>query len=170
MPGDDGLPEFLHATSNPHGERTASLDVEFGKDEFYQNGVFARVRFTLNADDFEQWLTVVRRYPEWTPEKIKNLENIGHKLGVSPYSWYARAEPLSLDKVVAVHTRTAAERGWRPFDLATAQTLQIEGMPNAMGVVIGEHWYCSESYVNPDGNHGFRFKRPFPVEALQSAA
>jgi hypothetical protein len=58
----------------------------------------AKVRFTLDADDFEQWLTVVGRYPEWTPKMIKALQDLGPKSGSSPYSWYARAEPLPLSQ------------------------------------------------------------------------
>jgi hypothetical protein len=63
--------------------------------KFYRGSSYARVRFTLDADDFEQWLTVVGRYPKWTPKMIRALQDLGHKSGSSPYSWYARAEPLS---------------------------------------------------------------------------
>jgi hypothetical protein len=38
------------------------------------------------------------RYPEWTPKMIKALQDLGHESGSSPYSWYARAEPLPLSK------------------------------------------------------------------------
>jgi hypothetical protein len=163
MPHNDGIPEFVHATSNPHGEKTASLDAEVGKDSFYQAGVLARVRFTLNAEDFEQWLTIVRRYPQWTPAAVKNLESIGHKLGVSPYSWYARAEALKLDRVVAVHTMTRPDNRWQPFDLSAAEFWTVKDRPNAMGVLISGKLYFSESYVEPDGRTGYRFNKSVPV-------
>jgi hypothetical protein len=82
-----GVRDFVHATSNQHGEKTASAMLSDSDGKFYRGSSYARVRFTLDADDFEQWLTVVGRYPEWTPKMMKALQDFGHESGSSPYSW-----------------------------------------------------------------------------------
>jgi hypothetical protein len=116
-----GARDFVHATSNQHGEKTAATTMSDPDGKFYCRRSYAKVRFTLDAADFEQWLSVVSRYPEWTPKMIKELQDRGHANGSSPYSWYARAEPLPLDKVVAVHTMGHPDNDWQPFDLSLAQ-------------------------------------------------
>jgi hypothetical protein len=54
-------PDFVHATNNENGERTAAGWWTWEKD--YRAGTIRRVRFTLAAGDFEPWLTVLARYP-----------------------------------------------------------------------------------------------------------
>jgi len=79
----NGARDFLHATSNQYGEKTAATSLQDQHNILYGRKVFARVRFTLDADDFEQWATVVGCYPEWTPKMIKTLHDRGHRHGSS---------------------------------------------------------------------------------------
>ena len=157
-----GIRDFVHATSNQHGEKTASAMLSDSDGKFYRGSSYAKVRFTLDADDFEQWLTVVGRYPEWTPKMIRALQDLGHENGSSPYSWYARAEPLPLSKVVAVDTMVYPDNCWQPFDLSTAEISTVEGRPGIMGVRIGDGIFFSESYVNPVGVTGYKFMPAVP--------
>jgi hypothetical protein len=124
------------------------------------------VRFTLDAADFEQWLSVVSRYPEWTPKMIKELQDRGHANGSSPYSWYARAEPLPLDKVVAVHTMGHSDNDWQPFDLSVAELSSVEGRADIMWVRIGDEIFFSDRYVDVDGIPGYMFRRAVPVASF----
>jgi hypothetical protein len=139
-----GARDFVHATSNQHGEKTASTTGGDPDSKIYRGKFYAKVRFTLDADDFEQWMTVVDRYPEWTPKMIKALCDRGHKYGSSPYSWYARAEPLPLDKVGAVHTMEYPDDNWRSFDRSVAEISTVQDGPDIMGVRIGDRIFFSD--------------------------
>jgi hypothetical protein len=165
-----GARDFVHATSNQHGEKTALAMLSDPDGKFYRGSSYARIRFTLDADDFEQWLTVVGRYPEWTPKMIKALHDRGHENGSSPYSWYARAKPLPLDKVVGVHTMEYPDNRWRPFDWSVAVISTVQGRPDIMGVRIGDRIFFSERYVDPDGITAYRFKPAVPVATFAQAA
>lgn len=165
-----GARDFVHATSNQHGEKTAATTMSDPDRKFYRGRSYAKVRFTLDAADFEQWLTVIGRYPEWTPKMIKALEDRGHENGSSPYSWYARAEPLPLDKVVAVHTMEYPDNRWRPFDLSVAEISTVEGRPDIMCVRIGDEIFFSERFVDLDGITGYKFKPAVPLSTFAQAA
>jgi hypothetical protein len=165
-----GARDFVHATSNQDGEKTASTTGGDPDSKFYRGKFYAKVRFTLDADDFEQWMTVVDRYPEWTLNMIKALCDRGHKYGSSPYSWYARAEPLPLDKVVAVHTMEYPDNNWRPFDLSVTKISTVQDGPDIMGVRIGDRIFFSDQYVDPEGITWYRLKPSVPVAAFTQAA
>jgi hypothetical protein len=100
---------------------------------------------------------------------IKALQDLRHESGSSPYSWYARAEPLPLSKVVAVHTMVYPDNRWQPFHLSAAEVSTVEGRPDIMGVRIGDGIFFGESYVNPDGVTGYKFKPAVPVASFAQA-
>jgi hypothetical protein len=165
-----GARDFVHATSNQHGEKTAATTMSDPDGKFYRGSFYAKVRFTLDADDFEQWMAVVGRYPEWTPKMIKALCDRGHKYGSSPFSWYARAEPLPLDKVVAVHTMEYPDNNWRSFDRSVAEISTVQDGPDIMGVRIGDRIFFSDQYVDPEGITWYRLKPSVPVATVALAA
>lgn len=110
------------------------------------------------------------RRSQRTPKMIKALQDLGHESGSSSYSWYARAEPLPLSKVVAVHTMVYPDNRWQPFDLSAAEISTVEGRPDIMGVRIGDGIFFSESYLNPDGVTGYRFMPAVPIATFAQAA
>jgi hypothetical protein len=66
-----GPRDFVHAAENKNGDRTAA---GWGSWEpTYRAGGIRRVRVTVDAADFEPWLAVYARYPEWTPDLIARL-------------------------------------------------------------------------------------------------
>ena len=101
---------------------------------------------------------------------IEALQNLGHKKGSSPYSWYARAEPLPLDKVLAVHSMEYPDNRWRPFDLSMAEVSTIGDRPDVMGVRIGDRIFFSDRHVDPDGIPSYKFKPAIPVDTFVQAA
>src|SRR6266567_3149051 len=89
-------PDFVHATTNENGERTAA---GWGMwEEDYRSGRLRRVRFTLAAEDFEPWREVCARFPRWEAALIESLEKTGRERGSSPSAWFCRVEPLPLAK------------------------------------------------------------------------
>jgi hypothetical protein len=58
----------------------------------------------------------------------------------------------------------------QPFDLPTAEISTVEGRPDIMGVRIGDGIFFSESYVNPDGVTGYKFKPAVPIATFARAA
>jgi hypothetical protein len=164
-----GARDFLHATSNPHGEKTAATTMSDPDGKFYRGSFYAKVRFTLDAD-FEQCMTVVGRYPEWTPKMFKALHDLGHENGSSPHSWYARANPLPLDKLVAVHTMVDPDNCWRPSDWSVAVISTVQGGLDIRGVRIRDRILFSERYVDLDGIAAYRFKPAVSVAIFAQAA
>jgi hypothetical protein len=58
-------PEFIWATSDARGSRTAA-----GGARGYREDACRLVRFTVDAADFEPWSGIGARYPAWTPEQV----------------------------------------------------------------------------------------------------
>jgi len=107
------------------------------------------VRFTLAAEDFEPWLIVVRRYPEFTPDLIERLQR-----GQSSAAWYCLPDPLPLARVIAIHTRSYTGHRWEPFDLSSAVVLEPTPGADCLGIALGGkiYWSVRETRVDrPDG-------------------
>jgi hypothetical protein len=148
--------DFVHATDNEHGERTAAGWWTWAKT--YRAGDIQRVRFTLDAADFEPWREVYARYPEWKPDMIERLIAAAASQGQSTEGHHCRAEPLPLSKVLAVHTRGYTTHKWTPLDLASATVIDAENdnpKPNAdcLGIVLGGKVYFSVQERTPDGRN-----------------
>jgi hypothetical protein len=106
------------------------------------------VRFTLAADDFEPWLTVLARYPEWTTKHIASLRDSARSRGQATSGWYCRPEPLPIAKVCAVHTRAYTSHSWEPFELSRAVVFDgPESVPtpnvDSCGIMLGAKIYWS---------------------------
>jgi hypothetical protein len=83
--------EFVHATDNPVGDRTACGFWTW--HSAYDRGRIQRVRFTLGRADFEPWHDVLARYPEWTPDMIKHLQD------AASWSRIDQARSIAQDRV-----------------------------------------------------------------------
>jgi hypothetical protein len=101
--------DFLWATTDARGDRTASVD-----RKALRKGFTREVRFTLEAADFEPWSGIRRRFPQWTPEQIDRLERFARSRRVSPDRWRCRPDPLSSDRWGLVETKTYMG-GWKPL-------------------------------------------------------
>jgi hypothetical protein len=148
--------DFVHATDNETGERTAAGWWTWEKS--YRAGDIRRVRFTLDAADFEPWRTVYARYPEWTPYKIEQLHDAARSRGQSTAGHYCRAEPLPLAKVIAIDTRAYTGHRWEPFDLSASAVFDIG--PNCLGVKLGTKIYPSIREYSPDWHRAFTLCEP----------
>src|SRR5882672_10974643 len=95
--------DFLHATSESQREPTATAEYRVDGDG-YNAGKWARVRITLEAEDFEPWREMARRNG-YTERQIKNLENSGRERGSDTRKWVSREKPLPISRVVAIHTQ-----------------------------------------------------------------
>ena len=135
--------DFVHATDNENGDRTAT---GYAWEKEYRAGIMRRVRITLASDDFEPWLSVLARYPEWTPEYIARLQRAARDHGQSTSGWYCRPDPLPLAKAVAIETRAYTSHRWEPFDLTSAVVLEAtttEESPHedCLGIKLGDKIY-----------------------------
>jgi hypothetical protein len=129
---------FLWATRDPRGARSAAA--YWGNNgRAYRNGDTMLVRFTLPAQDFESWRTVIARYPSWTDKHIAALEDSGRKRGCSPDKWQCRPEPLPSYRWLAIDCRSYVGHGWRqlPLDM---RPVHCDG---GLGLVIGEYQFTS---------------------------
>jgi hypothetical protein len=145
--------------------RTATARLRAGGEwnRDYRAGNLRRVRFTLDADDFESWRMVVSRYPDLTTNWIAKLEQTARDWGQSTSGWYCRPEPLPLTKVVAIHTRAYSGHRWEAFDWSTAEILEVKyANPNidCLGVKLGDKIYMSGRKVEPNGYHGYKIAVP----------
>jgi hypothetical protein len=90
-----GPREFLHVTRNEQGEATAAGWGDWAVP--YREREIQRVRFTLDAADFEPWRDVFARYPE-----IGFLSRLSKTSGRS-----GRATP-KLGSVASIRCRSGA--------------------------------------------------------------
>jgi hypothetical protein len=135
--------DFLWATTNRQGDRTASAMMQGG----YRKGVTALVRLTLHAEDFELWPAILKRFPEWTSERVRMLEAVGRRQGETSFGhWRARAETLPLSRVISVEAK--AYRGnWSTIDSHAAYMRSSD--PTVRGVLLNGTVFASIQDVRP---------------------
>ncbi len=133
-------PDFLWATTDARGDRTATAD-----RKAQRKGLTRAVRFTLEAADFEPWSEIVRRFPQWTPEQIDWLEDVARSRRVSPDRWRCRPDPLPSDRWCLVETKTYS--GWKP--LQNRNVVKVSRDPRELGTIIGGMIYMSIHEVDP---------------------
>jgi hypothetical protein len=117
-------PTFLWATTDAVGDRSAASSGD-GSYKLWRQGGSLCVRFALAAEDFTPWAEMQRQSPQWTPEKVARLERNGRKKGSLPERWMCRAEPLGMDRWLAIETRSYADRTWKPFDFSAYTALEV---------------------------------------------
>ena len=103
---------FLWATTDEHGDRTASAMHRWDEDTWC-NDFVRLVRITLAAKDFEPWSEIITT--KWSPENIKLMEGRARAWGVSTGTWRCRTAPLALEQWLAVETRSFLG-SWHPFE------------------------------------------------------
>lgn len=141
-------PDFLWATLDPKGDRTAS-----GQREHYRRGVTRLVRFTLSAQDFEPWREIVRSFPAWTPEHISRIE----RFGANPALWRCRIEPLRREHWIAIDSRSYAVARWQRIP---TNERPLDGPNGSMGVMVDGSAYFTRKFQTLDGGGGFEFIEP----------
>jgi hypothetical protein len=152
-------PDFLWATTDPRGDRTASIGWAA-----LRAGDALAVRFTCRAEDFQPWNAAWRSHPAWTQSHVNILENAAR--GSNPRDWYCRIEPLSLGQVIAIETKGYRDAGWRKFEREGVRlwAKQAEGY---LGVLIGGRVFASRRCRFQNGLEGYEIMPSF--EAAEAA-
>ena len=139
-------PDFLWGSTSSQGDRTASASMPALRE-----GRTRLVRFTLPAEAFEPWHTIVSRFPAWTPEQIGRLEQAA--VGKSrPQDWRCRTEPLPADQWVSIETRSYTDKAWR---LLPPPWTILPFEETSVGVQIGTKIYVSTAVPGPFGSAGY---------------
>ena len=141
-------PDFVWATTNESGDRSASGGAGKIGSQAYRAGASRLVRLKLRAEDFIQWGKIGQRYPAWTPDQIARLEAAA-KGKSSSDAWWCRADPLPRSKWVQIDTRSYAAPTWKPLDLSTEV---IPGPAlDSYGVIVNGRRFCSAQRAGPAG-------------------
>jgi hypothetical protein len=134
--------DFLWATTNKQGDRTASAM------QRYRAGGEALVRLTLHAEDFEEWPAILERFPQWTREHVRRLENAARRRGETNFSsWHARAGALPLSRFINAEAKTYTG-GWVSID-PQAVCLRGKADPTVRGTLLGGTVYVSAQRIEP---------------------
>ena len=150
-------PEFIWATSDARGSRTAA-----GGAQGYREDKVRLVRFTVDAADFEPWSGIGARYPAWTPEQIARLENSARRKGDDPATWWCRVDPLPLARTVLIETRAYRGPGWQPWITSLVVLADRDDM---LGVVLGGEAFLSRKVTIANGRTGYE-TTSIPARAL----
>lgn len=154
FPNAGDAPEFVHATSDLHRDGMSTIDLSIAEErgrKLYEAGELLKVRFTVDAEDFEPWRAVVGREPLWSQEFIEIAAQGAQAHGSNSSSWYSRREPLPLSKVIAIHVKRF-NKPWVEFD-GRGRVFMISDDPETMGVQFGGlvHWSKHAVIGNNDG-------------------
>ena len=88
-----GHRDFIWATADPNGERTAAGAIgTWGKA--YRDGDFLKVRLTLDGDGFAPWRDVISHH--WSPAWIDRYEATARGCRQSTETWQCRENDLPL--------------------------------------------------------------------------
>lgn len=151
-------PDFLWATTNSRGDRTAS-----GGLGGYKEGAVRLVRITLHQDDFVPWPDAAADHDEWTPALITKLEAAAAVLGTTRTDiagWWCRSSSVPLARFVAVDTRTWRNNIWKPFGADPASVIYAkQGEKVAAGIEVDGMGYFSERVEHADGRRGYSIFR-----------
>jgi hypothetical protein len=163
---EKGLPstEFLWATSDEHGDRTADAMQRWDEATWCDDNV-RLVRITLLPEDFEPWSEIITRCPQWTLEHKKLMESSARAWGVHPSTWQCRMEPLAMERWLAVETRSFLG-SWQPFAYRDLDPVT----ENDAVLVIGDQAFLSRqiNYRHPGREPDYDCLR-VPLDALATA-
>ena len=135
----------------------------------YRNGDLRLARFTLPADAFQTWPDMIKQCNEWTPEHVTRLEDSAAKLGQRDTStWRCRKEPLSLDLVLKVETRSYTS-GWSETELTRRLLMRFSDNAEAMGFIINREFFSQVAFGTGMTFGVTRSSRQFP-STLRTAA
>ena len=157
--------DFLHATSESQGEPTATPEY-WDDGDGYANGKWARVRFTLEAEDFEPWRDVARRNG-YSEQQIKKLQDLGRERGSDTRKWVSREKPSPISRIIAIHAQDQINGDeWRLLSDGTKDVCfySIDDT-EIMGVDIGKVNFWSEHFFSDQG--GVDGYKPVKVTAAR---
>jgi hypothetical protein len=150
-------PDFLWATTDSRGDRTASSSHQ---SEMYRKGRARMVRFTLRAHDFEPWRKLVDRHPAWTSVFIDRLVRAARAVRSSPDTWLRRTEPLPWRNWISVETRSPyGDNIWLPFEGPFDGPVIVDCGDGYMGVKIKGKVFASRPHSLPNGNRAYEIWR-----------
>jgi hypothetical protein len=153
-------PDFLWATLEQNGDRTSSASSKQAL-KLWRDGAIQLIRFTLNADDFEDWRELVNRHPAWKPHHIAQLEAAAVALGQKDTnSWRCRARPLPLTRALRVEAKSYARGQWITVDATLDFCIMFEDMPASRAFVIDGQAYRATREMDPcSGGSYVNFRR-----------
>lgn len=136
-------PDFLWATSDPQGDRTASAH----RGDYWRRGALWHARFVLDPADFLRWADNRDSLPGWTADHVGRLEAAK---GASPSAWWYREASLPLSACRAVEVRSYAVNRWRQALLG--QPIGVDGGAG-LSITIGTRVFASarEAGAGPGG-------------------
>lgn len=148
-------PDFLWATTQHQGDRTAS-----GGTTGYRDGLTRLVRISLHVEDFTPWRQATKQHPDWTDDHVARLEASAIQAGVSRAmmeGWYCRTSPLALERVIEIETRSWANNTWKPVTLSDDVVIYAKTADGrvAAGLEIGGARFFSERVEGADGRRGY---------------
>jgi hypothetical protein len=132
--------DFLWATSNRNGSQTATL---MNAPKAYKSGTINIVRFTLPASLFEFYLTAISRYPEWSSDHVRTLEQTAREKGEDPDAWHVADAPIPSTSWVAIEMRSYANPAWIPIDPPVLKR------GDELGVIINDRPFFSTRFALP---------------------
>jgi hypothetical protein len=121
VPNHDNSLDFpssylLWATTNAEGDRSIPSIFKRTYIDEWERDFVRLVRFTLDIGDFEPWLEIIKRFPQWAPKDVKLTELEDDSVwDIPPSTWQCRTEPLPMERWLAVETRTQSGP-WKPVD------------------------------------------------------
>lgn len=150
-------PDFLWATTNPFGDRTAMSHAQ--RD-------LTRVRFAVREDDFFPWKEAPSRHPEWTPF-VAGLELRACKMGQTDFAgWYCRNEALPLTGIESLQIKTMSSKEWQTIDLPEVRWVPRGGQ-QWLSVELAGRVFLSVRKPNSHGSYAYTgdVARPSDVRA-----
>jgi len=163
MLGDFPDPDFIWATTQPAGDRTASG----GQGDPYRTGKTRLVRFAFDRQHFFPWSSTREQFPSWTRSHVGRLEMAAEGKS-DPATWWYRADPLPLALCLGIETRSYQDKLWRPLSVeAEVLVGKAPGAEGWMMVKIGDTVFGSAQRTDSAGRVGYEilsFRDPHRVE------
>jgi hypothetical protein len=131
--------DFLWASTNPRGDRTACFnDLGRSRDELYETpGTVELVRWTLPATGFIPWREIKRLSLGFTKQEIESLERSAREdwgeHGVD--KWRLRLDPLPLSTVIKVEVPWQGR--WTPVEATLENCIELGDSGDVMGFDTG---------------------------------
>jgi hypothetical protein len=144
--------DFLWATTNSAGDRTSSAQ---SQQDAYRKGFVQIIRLTLKGEAFDDWHSVLAKFPAWTDQHINSLLAVARRQGETGSNWRARVDPLPLSEVTAVHAKSYKTGQWMPIPATSDFCVRFDGEPMVRGFVVGDRAYCAKRYQAPSGATGY---------------
>ncbi|MFG1184394.1 hypothetical protein [Xanthobacter aminoxidans] len=145
-------PDFLWATSNRYGDRTATAMAS----PAYRDGKTWAVRLTLDPVGFAHWSIIPGLFAQWTGDQVERLERLA--AGKSdPRDWWCAPGPMPLSCVTVMETRSYRDSSWKRIEPEVTTIWQ--GGTKWLGVQIGDRQFFSAKCIGPHGQDAYEMGR-----------